>query len=138
MQTKNLKNYALFQYLFTNLKKLSGSETSYKKSKLDKSIRRALILRYLGNYYRDLQDYKTATAFLEQNRDLYIQIQNKDTLEIALILWDLGKVYLLEGNLNMAEDLMQKALSIFQQNAHPNAYLILEDLSVMKQNEKKD
>lgn len=87
----------------------------------------------LGNYHRDLQDYKTAKAFLEESRDLYVKIQNKDTLDIALVLWDLGKVYLLEGNLDMAKNLIRKALGIFQHNAHPDAYLILEELSAMKQ-----
>ena len=54
-------------------------------------------------------------------------------MEIALVLWDLGKVYFLEGNVEAAANFMKKALDIFQRNAHPDAYLILKDLLEVEQ-----
>ncbi|MDP3442079.1 MAG: hypothetical protein Q8T08_04390, partial [Ignavibacteria bacterium] len=63
----------------------------------------------------------------------YTKIQTKDTMEIALVSWDLGKVYFLEGNVEAAANFMKKALDIFQRNAHPDAYLILKDLLEVEQ-----
>ena len=104
----------------------------YKKLLSKPTIRLALLLRYLGNLQRDLRDYPKAKAWLEESRAIYEKIQGKNTIETAWILWDLGKVSLLEGSAKMAESYMRKALEIFQNNAHPHASFILKDLAQVK------
>jgi tetratricopeptide (TPR) repeat protein len=45
------------------------------------------------------------------------------------VLRDLGQVYLLEGQVDAAEDLINKALSILQRSNHLESYKCLENLS---------
>jgi tetratricopeptide (TPR) repeat protein len=45
------------------------------------------------------------------------------------VLISLGKVYLEEGSLELAEELLRRALQIFKKSNHPESYMPLESLA---------
>ena len=83
----------------------------------------------LGDTHKNLGNYKKAKILLDQSLKIYKKNYGNSNVEIAKVLRSLGEVYLLERNMEMAEDFFKKALIIFRDKKHPGAYSVLEGLS---------
>ena len=59
----------------------------------------------------------------------YVKHYGKVHTEVAGVICNLGQVYLLEGQIEIAETLIDQALKIFQKNRHPDSYMCLEILA---------
>jgi len=86
-------------------------------------------LACLGNVYREIGNYKKAKDFIEHGITNFEKSFGENHIETARMLLDLGEVYLLEDHMETAENLMNRALKIFQQNKHPGSYMALEGLA---------
>lgn len=60
---------------------------------------------------------------------LYEKEYGKDHISTSWIFRDLGQIALLKDQLENAEHLLNKALTIFQQSQHSESYTVLEDLT---------
>jgi hypothetical protein len=76
---------------------------------------------------------KKAKQLLERSAEIYrYNYAHNDNLDNAQIFSSLGTAYLMEGhNLIEAEQLLYKSLKIFQAEQHPDAYISLENLSLL-------
>lgn len=86
---------------------------------------------FTGNAYKGMEKYEKAKIYLEKALNYYMNDFGENHVETAQILKDLGDVYFLEGNLEAAESLFTRALTIFQEKNHPSAYKCLESFSDM-------
>jgi tetratricopeptide (TPR) repeat protein len=101
-------------------------------------VRKAVLLRYLGNVYRGLGEYAKARSFLEQSQAIYEKAYGKGHIATARVLQDLSHLSLNEGHPGIAENLLQKALVIFQHSNHPDTYMVLENLADVSFKQAKD
>lgn len=92
-------------------------------------VRIAWIFMLLGNLYGDLGDYVTAKNFLEKSITIYNKEYKKDLIFNSHALNNLGRIYLLENQLETAEKLFHQSLNMLQQSNHPERYACLENLS---------
>ena len=74
-------------------------------------------------------NHTKSQELLERVLVIYEKNYGKHHLQIAWVLNSLGDTYLLKGDLEIAQSLINKALNIFQQNNHPESYISLESLS---------
>ena len=107
-------------------------------------------LTSLANAYRELGEYKEAKNMIGQSFVIYkkhfsknnteiawtlahlqknLNNNKKANFEIAVALRSLGQIYFLEGHLEAAENVFQKALKLFTKNSHPDRYTCLEALA---------
>ena len=100
-------------------------ETHFHESYLDAGWH----LWQLGILYRELGNYEKAKILLEQHKMISEKNLGDNHLGAALILNDLGAVYLLQGDLEISENLIYKAYLILEKNKHPTQYQCLENLS---------
>jgi tetratricopeptide (TPR) repeat protein len=87
------------------------------------------VLDYLGDVYKCLGNFEKAKNFLEKSLLIYEKSHGKKNVETARVVRILGQVYLSEGRLAIAEDLIGSALRIFQQNKYSESYISLENLT---------
>lgn len=84
---------------------------------------------YLANAYIKLGDYTEAKNILEQVLPKYEQRDDGDPLELARVLQALAEIHFLENHMEISENLMNKALKIFSEHKHLNAFRSLENLA---------
>lgn len=89
------------------------------------------ILTSLGNVCKDLGDYAQAKIWLNKSLGIYEKHFGKNHVETARVLSNLGQVYLLEGRLRNAEDLLFRSFNIFQKSNHPDIYMVFEGLTAL-------
>jgi tetratricopeptide (TPR) repeat protein/DNA-binding CsgD family transcriptional regulator len=77
--------------------------------------KKALLLIYLGNFYRSVGDYSKAKALLTQSLDIYSKHPNY--LRSARVLGYLGSVYRDLGNYKVSKDLLEQSLNIYKKHA---------------------
>lgn len=86
-------------------------------------------LLHLGNILIELKNYEEAQKFLEEALITYIKFYGKHHLETARILNSLGAIYYQIDSTETAEIFTNRALTIFQQNKHPESFVSLQRLS---------
>jgi tetratricopeptide (TPR) repeat protein len=86
-------------------------------------------LKSLGNFYKSIKNYKEAKCFFEKSLIANEMNYGKDHIETARAVRNLGEICLMEGDLETAEHLLNKALTIFQKNKYLEIYVPLESLS---------
>ena len=70
---------------------------------------------------------------MQQNLSIYENQYGKNHLKTTGVLRDLGRVYLLEGDIQTAENLLNTTFGIFKENDHPENYTCLETLADLYQ-----
>ncbi len=111
----------------------------YKKAKelLQKSLENlsespfegAWVLARLGSVFLKLKDLENAKEFFEKSLVALESTYGKDHVETARVLKDLGYVHLMAGHIEIADDLINKAIKIFQNSNHPDLFFALENLA---------
>lgn len=84
---------------------------------------------YLAKSYTKLSKVQEAKNILEGVLENYEQMEDADAIEFALATQDLAEIYVLENHLDVAEELMKKALDMFAQQKHPSILRPLESLA---------
>jgi tetratricopeptide (TPR) repeat protein/DNA-binding CsgD family transcriptional regulator len=91
----------------------------------------ACVSLHLGNVYKNLGDYEKAKQLLQISLTGYENQYGKDHLKTGPIFGNLGQIYLLEGRLEEAENMLNRALRIFQRYNHLKCYITLESLAAL-------
>lgn len=118
---------------------LERSVIIFKKRLGEKNIKTKWVYYHLGRVYKQLGQFEKAKRVFE-NCLKY----EKNSLLIGGILRETGQLYLLENNLEIAEDFLNKSLNTYQKNSHPSEYKCLEIFSdlhfkkSLKASSKKD
>lgn len=137
------ENHSDLAWIMTYLANAHFQLKNYKKAKalLEQSLdiyhmnsmqnhnfaKRALL--YLGSVYNKLGDYKKAEELLTKSLEFYTKYYGLEHIETALVLKLSGENYIDLDNFVAASDYLNKSLQIYQQNAHSDAYIVLEALT---------
>lgn len=84
---------------------------------------------YLTDAYLGLENYEKAKPLLEETLLGVKQRYGEEHIKFAQILQNLGKIYFLEGRMELATNTFHKALKIFLENKNPESYKCLENLA---------
>lgn len=95
----------------------------------EKHLRLAPVYMNLGLAFRELGHYGEAKSFLNKSLVIYKKNKGNHPVEARRVLRNLGQVHLLEGDLNVAEKLMQQALNVVQKKEHPDLASTFESLA---------
>jgi tetratricopeptide (TPR) repeat protein len=83
----------------------------------------------LGTVYGELKNYEKAVSLLEESLKISEEGFGKDHVKTGLTLQNLAHVYLLQGQVEPAQNLTDRALKILQQSKHPELHVSLESLA---------
>jgi tetratricopeptide (TPR) repeat protein/DNA-binding CsgD family transcriptional regulator len=103
----------------------------YKKQLNTAHLKIAWVLFQLGNLYNALGKYKKAKELITNSLITYREHYGEVHVDSARVLISLGQTYLKEDHLKIAESHFMKALEVFQNNNHPNEYIIFEHLTTL-------
>ena len=118
---------------------LEKSLALYKKNKFEEDhVTIAWVYLRLGNVYKDTNDYVNARKCLEKSLISYEKNYGKNHLQVGKILRDLGEIYLLEKNLDSAEQCFHKASELYKKSQKPDKYMLLESLAKLYIVKSKD
>ncbi len=92
-------------------------------------IKMGWILMYLGDFYKNARQLEKAKESYEASLKIYEKHFGKNHIDTIRLLKNLGQVYLLQGNIQIAEKLIKEALEVFQKNEHSESYMCLESLA---------
>ena len=87
------------------------------------------VLFHSGNAYQQLNDYDKSLKIHKQALAIYEQVYGNHHIQTAGVLNSLGEVSTLKGDIETAENLLNRALDILQKNKHPESYISLENLA---------
>nr|MBA3814759.1 tetratricopeptide repeat protein [Alphaproteobacteria bacterium] len=88
----------------------------------DNNIKTSWVWADLGILNKDLGNYEQAKNLLKKSLTIHENIYEKSHIKTARILMNIGHVYLLERNKEVAKTFLQKALFIFQEHGHPTLH----------------
>ncbi|MBA3814298.1 MAG: tetratricopeptide repeat protein [Alphaproteobacteria bacterium] len=88
--------------------------------------KRAWLFIGLGIAFRNLADFTKAKEFIEKGIEIQKTCYSESSLKIALGKLELAQVYLLEGQLDRAEILLQQSFEGFKSNQFKDIYIPLE------------
>lgn len=118
---------------------LEKSISIYRKNKFEEDhVKIAWVYLRLGNVYKDTKDYANARKCLEKSLISYEKNYGKDHLQVGKILRDLGEIYLLEKNLDSAEQYFHKASELYKDSQKLDKYMLLESLAKLYIAKSKD
>jgi tetratricopeptide (TPR) repeat protein/DNA-binding CsgD family transcriptional regulator len=98
----------------------------------DNHVGLAVILAHLGKIYMSNNNYKEAKLLFNKSLTIFKNHYSGNHVRIGLVLRELAAIYLLENQLQKTEDFLNKANHIFQENNHPQVFVILEDLAELQ------
>jgi tetratricopeptide (TPR) repeat protein len=89
----------------------------------------AWAIRCLGAVYGELGNYEKSISLLQESLEISEKSYGKDHLECAFILTSLARVYLLKNQPDTAQNMIDKAAKILEENKHPELHVSLEILA---------
>lgn len=135
---------SIYSGIGDNIKSLELLERSlkiYYSHFEDNHINITWIKLLLANVHLELKNYQKSGEILDQVYKIHHKIYGANHIRTAYVLYSQAKLRLVNGDLIAAEDLINEALNIFQQNHHPKAYMCLEflgDLYTLKAKQELD
>lgn len=76
----------------------------------------------LGLIYKELEEFNHALYAFKTAQDIYSNVPNILDTRKATITLEMGEVYVLSGQYNMAEDLLKEAYNTFKKDVDKNPY----------------
>lgn len=105
---------------------LEQSIMIFKKICGEDNIKTKWALFQLGKVYKNMGNFKKAREIFE---DCLVAYKRNDCTAMVAVFEQLGELYLLENDLENAEDFLNKALKIFRNDKQPKEYTCLESLA---------
>lgn len=112
---------------------LEESLAIYRKHFFEDHIYIANALINLGIFYRETKDFEKAKNLLKKGLVVIEKTYGKVHADTGFVLKEIGRTFLAEGNLKIAEDTMNQAHSLFTEIKHPGGYEVLEILAEIYQ-----
>jgi tetratricopeptide (TPR) repeat protein len=112
---------------------LEESLAIYRQHFFEDHIYIAQALIYLGIFYRETKDFEKAKNLLKKGLVVIEKTYGKNHADTGAVLKEIGKTFLAEGNLKIAEEMMNQTHSIFTKINHPDKYEVLEILATICQ-----
>ena len=109
-------------------KLVTRSLNTYEKQFGKDNIKTAKILFRLGEVYKNLEQYEEAIKIFKDCLIQYKKNYGDKHVRTAELMNNLALIYMINNNLTQAEELLNKALNIFNESKHNGCYIILESL----------
>lgn len=108
---------------------LEDSLTIYRKHFFEDHIYIAHALINLGIFYRETKEFEKSKNLLKKGLAVVEKAYGRDHADTGTALKEIGKTFLAEGNLKIAEDMINQTHSVFAKIKHPDKYEALEILA---------